>query len=184
MAKISLKEKYLIYKVRQNKDPEAYGELYDFYVEKIYRFIYFKVKTKEEAEDLTSEVFLKTWEYIKGTNKKIENLNALFYRVARNRVIDHYRSRRQDEVLTDQEQMARIEEKRDLMKQAEAKVELERAEEYLAQLKDIYKEVVILRHVEGFSIKEIAEITQKTPGNVRVVLHRAVSALKELNDEK
>ncbi|MFA6537252.1 MAG: sigma factor, partial [Patescibacteria group bacterium] len=80
MKKASLKEKYLIYKVRQSKDAEAYGKLYDYYVERIYRFIFFKVNNVETAEDLTSEVFLKTWEYINKTNKKISNLNALFYR--------------------------------------------------------------------------------------------------------
>ena len=73
MKRLSLKEKSLLYKVREKQDAVAYGELYDYYVTRIYRFIFFKVRTKEEAEDLTSEVFLKTWEYINSTKKSIKN---------------------------------------------------------------------------------------------------------------
>ena len=55
-----LKEKYLLFKVRTEQDPEAYAQIYDRYIEKIYRFIYFKVSSKETAEDLASETFLRS----------------------------------------------------------------------------------------------------------------------------
>jgi RNA polymerase sigma-70 factor, ECF subfamily len=183
MTKSSIKEKYLIFKVKQNKDAEAYGQLYDFYVSRIYRFVYFKVRTKEEAEDITSEVFLKTWEYINKTNRKIDNLNALFYRVARNAVIDHYRSKQKEANIFDEDQLEMIKEKRDLAKDTEEKIDVENVQKHLLKLKEVYREVIILKYIEQFSVFEISEIIGKSKGNVRVLIHRALKALKEIIGE-
>ena len=184
MNKQSLQEKFLIYKVRQNKDADAYGQLYDFYVDRIFRFILFKVASQEIAEDLTSEVFLKTWEYINKTNKKIENFNALIYRVARNTVIDHYRTGRREVTLSDEDYMQRIKDKRDIEHETNVKIEMRNIETHLSKLKDDYREVLILKHVEEFSISEIADITRKSKGNIRVLIHRATKALKDIAGEE
>lgn len=183
MKKASLKEKILIYKVRQNKDAESYGQLYDIYVDRIFRFIFFKVSTVEIAEDLTSEVFLKTWEYINKTSSKIENINALLYRVARNRVIDYYRIKKRETTTSDEEYMERIQDKRNLEAETDVKVDLKNVEKYLEHLKDVHREIIILKYIEEFSITEIAGILEKSKGNVRVVLHRAMKALKDIAGE-
>ena len=183
MKRSSIKEKYLIFKVKQNKDADAYGQLYDFYVDRIYRFILFKVSTVEEAEDLTSEVFLKTWEYINKTNKKVQNINALFYRVARNSVIDFYRTRKFENSISEQDQLKQIQDRRNLAEETEAKMEVEDMQKSLLKLKDEYREIIILKHIEDLSISEIAEILDKTVGNVRVLLHRAIAALKEIKNK-
>lgn len=184
MKKPSLKEKFLIYQVRQNKDAESYGQLYDIYVDRIFRFVFFKVSTQEIAEDITSEVFLKTWEYINKTNRKIGNLNALLYRVARNAVIDHYRVKSKDFVGTDEDHMERIKDDRDLEAEVSVKLEIKSIEKHLEKLKDDHREVIILKYIEEFSITEIAEILDKSKGNVRVILHRALSALKDIAGEQ
>ena len=59
-------------------------------------------------------------------------------------------------------------------------MEIKSVEKYLAQLKETYKEVIILRYIEEFSITEIAEIIGKNKTNVRVLLHRGLTALKEI----
>ncbi len=184
MKRTSLKEKYLIFKVRQKKDAKAFGQLYDYYVTRIYRFILFKVATPEEAEDLTSEVFLKTWEYINKTTKVIKNINALFYRVARNSVIDYYRGRVFEARVSDEEHLKRIQDKRDLVSEVDAKMGVAEFEKNLRKLKDIYREAILLKYVEDFSISDIAEIMDKSNANVRVLLHRALKALKEIVGEE
>ncbi len=184
MDKASLKEKFLIYQVRQNKDAESYGQLYDFYVDRIFRFIFFKVSSQEIAEDLTSEVFLKTWEYINKTDRKIGNFNALLYRVARNAVIDHYRSKNKDFIGTDEEYMERIQDDRNLEEEVNIKIEVKSIEAHLTKLKEIHREIIILKYIEEFSIAEISEILDKGKGSVRVLLHRALQALKEIAGEE
>lgn len=184
MKKASLKEKFLIFKVKQNKDAEAYGMLYDYYVGRIFRFILFKVSSVEIAEDLTSEVFLKTWEYINRTTEKIGNFNALLYRVARNAVIDYYRSKsRMFASASDEELLEKIADKRDLESEADTRMEIQSIQNHLKKLKDIYQEVITLKYIEEFSIAEIAEIMEKKKGAVRVLLHRALKALKEIAGE-
>ena len=88
----SLKEKYLLFKAKSFNDAEAYGQIYDRYIERIYRFIFFKVSNQSDAEDIASETFLKVWQYIKE-GQPVKNLNALLYSVARNLIIDYYRLR-------------------------------------------------------------------------------------------
>jgi len=176
------KEKYLITRVIAYKDPQAYAELYDLYVPSIYRFIFFKVSSVEEAEDITSDTFLKTWEYIrKEESRNIENFKALLYRIARNLVIDFYRKRSLTETYEsdDMEKIPDLKES-DLGQKLQIKIEITEMEEGLRKLKDEYREVVILRFVEGFSVKEIAKILEKPKGNVRVLTHRALKALKEV----
>lgn len=184
MRSNSLKEKYLLYRIRYQHDTAAYGLLYDAYVAKIFRFVLYKVSSVEDAEDITAEVFLKSWQYIRTTDKRIGNFNALLYRVARNAVIDYYRQKkRQDLALTDEEQFQKIVESRDLEKDIDVKFEVKNIEQTLDQIKDEYREVVILRYIEGLSINEIASIIKKSKGNVRVLLHRAIKRIQEILNE-
>ena len=181
-----MKEQYLFLKLRATRDPEVFGELYDIYVSQIYRFVYFKVGRKEEAEDLTSEVFLKTWQYINEMGSEvIDNLRAFLYQTARNTVIDFYRSRDQKEFVAlpqeDEEKPAMeiIDEKQDLVEKIELAADLEEVKKALQKIREEYREIIILRFVEEMSVKETAEILGKSEGAVRVLLHRAVAALKE-----
>lgn len=168
----------------KTKDPEAFGQFYDLYVIKIYRFIYYKVSSAEEAEDLTSETFLKVWQYI-SENKKISHLNAFVYQVARNLVIDYYRQKSQQKLIKDddEERLAKIPDPTPLInKKLELKIETELLEKAIRKLKDEYREIIILRYLEGLSTSEVARITNKSKGNVRVLAFRALKTLRELID--
>lgn len=179
MKTLKIKEKLLLYRIRKNKDSESFAKLYDFYVERIYRFIYFKVSKQEDAQDLCSEVFLKTWQYLIA-NKKIGNFNALLYKIARHVVIDFYRKKSQNEIATEDEILQQIEYQKNVAQEVENKLEVENIEKYLKRLKDEYREIIILKYVDELSIDEIAKIVNKSKGNVRVIIHRAIKALKEL----
>jgi len=172
-----IKEKYLLFRARSFKDTDAYGQIYDIYVERIYRFIYFKVRTRLEAEDLTSEAFLKAWQYIKE-GKQIKNLNAFIYTVARNLVVDHYRAQAKkynyEEVIADD-----FSSNINIAEKMEVKSDAEEVLRAIKTLKDEYSEVIILRFLDDLSISEIADIINKTSNNTRVLVHRALSALKK-----
>jgi RNA polymerase sigma-70 factor (ECF subfamily) len=168
----------------QNKDHEAYGRFYDLYVDKIYRFVFFKINSVEDAKDLTSEVFLKTWQYIKD-DKAIKNLNAFVYMVARNCVIDFYRQRsrkdQSEEAIS--EAHFNISENNLLLKQM-ADSETSEVIAALSQLKDEYREAIVLRYLNELSAKEMSQILGKAPGAVRVLLYRALNALKSAISNK
>ena len=177
-----LNEQVLIYRIKKG-DAESFGPIYDFYVERVYRFVYLKVPSAEDAQDITAESFLKLWQYIKE-NKKIEYLQALVYRIARNLIVDFYRKRgtvmesldEQEPLIADRADLT-LEEKMTL------KSDMMAVEAALRQLKDAYREVIILHYLNELSLKEVARIVDKKPGNVRVLLHRGVKILKDILTE-
>ena len=180
-----LQEKLLLYQVRAKKDPEAFGKIYDLYAHRIHRFVYFKVSSTEEAQDLTADVFLKAWSYLldeKG--KEVRHLSALLYGIARNRVIDHYRSRATRETLPLPESAEElIGDDRTTNRQTEAKLDVKMLERHLRSLKDDYREVLVMKYLDELETSEIGKILGKTDGNVRVLLHRATEAIRGLVDE-
>jgi len=161
-------------------EPEAFNDLYNYYIDRIYRFVYFKVPTVEEAEDLTSEVFLKTWQYLLNENREIKNLQALLYQIARNLVVDFYRKKSHADFINDSDILSQIEDSRQqsLLSKIDKNVDIIRIEKVLKTLKDEYKEVVILHYIEELSVKEISNILNKSRGAVRVLIHRALTIIR------
>ena len=173
------REKYLLIQIQRYKDTQSFSEVYQLLVEPIYRFIFFKVNSREIAEDLTSEVFLKCWrELIKRTEKEpVQHLKAYFYQTARHLVIDHYRSKeRKIEVPVEYYQLEITDQ--GPQKEVEQKVDTDIILQFVKRLKESYQEVIILRHVEELSTREIARVLEKSPVSTRVLLHRANQALK------
>jgi len=184
----NLEEKLILKKALSGKK-EAFSEIYDFYVVRIFRFIYLKTSSKETAEDLASEVFLRYWKRIKGgmtdkdLKKKIANdkINSFLYKISRNLIIDFYRKKEVLTVEIDENIKEKLKDQnKDILAEINAKQEVEEMMKSLAKLKDEYREVIILRYIEEFSITEIAEITGKSGGSVRVLLHRAMKELKRI----
>ncbi len=179
-------EKILFAKLK-SQDQEAFLEVYDRYVDKVYRFIYFKVSDAAEAEDLTAATFLKTWQHIQQNSvTDAKTLPALVYRIARNVIIDHYRQNSKCDVVSIEtpEGQSIVDEKQDISKESEVNSDLELMKKKMEQLKDEYREILVLRYVNDLSIDEIAEIIGKNKGNVRVLIYRATAALKELMQDK
>lgn len=178
--KEKLTEKKLLFEIITRKDAESYAQLYDMYVEKIYRFIYFKVSSKEEAQDLTADVFLKAWEYLTAKRvPRIKSMSGLLYRVARNIVIDRYRELARKPLtsldMIVQDPAMNI----DMTDQFAAKEDLRLLLKQLKTLKREYQEVIIFRFIEEMSIAEIAQALGKKQTNVRVLIHRATKRLKK-----
>lgn len=178
-----LKEKFLLFRIRAKKDPEAFGMVYDAYVKQIYRFIYFKVSSAEQAEDLTSETFLKAWQYLKE-KREVPHLQALFYSIARSVVIDYYRRSacERSDVPADDERLSELSEagSEKLLRDVETKFDMTLVIEKLRGLKDEYREVVIMKYLDELTTGEIAEALGKSASNVRVLLHRATKALSDV----
>ncbi len=177
-----LKEKFLLFRIRAKKDPDAFGDIYDAYVTPIYRFIYFKVSSAEQAEDLTSETFLKAWRYL--TEKRdVQSLQAMLYTIARSVVIDYYRASAQErgnaslddvpESFLDDKKSAR------LLTEIDTDLDTTRVLETLWGLKDEYREIVVMKYFDELSTGEIAKILGKTASNVRTTLHMATRSLAD-----
>jgi RNA polymerase sigma-70 factor (ECF subfamily) len=186
----TINEKILFFRIKQ-RDKEAFMRAYDLYSDSIYRFIYFKLNNREEAQDLTSAVFLKAWDYIQNNSVQSEKtLRALFYKIARNTVIDYYRKKNKESQISIEalSQAAEIPPgavmSSDPQRDTAIKIDNELLEKQLANLKDEYREILLLRFLDDLAISEIAVILEKSRGNVRVLVYRALNALKELMEKE
>ncbi len=173
----NLKDRYLLFKAKTFRDAEAYGEIYDRYATRIYRFIFFKVGNQADAEDISSEAFLKAWQYIKE-GQAVRNLNAFLYSIARNLVIDHYRFQArkhefEEGIIMDIPAGVNLADKADIKQDKETILNA------LKSLKNEYSEVIILRFFDDLSVGEIAQVVGKSQNNTRVLVHRALAALKK-----
>lgn len=179
------KERNLFSRLKK-KDKDAFIEAYDLYVDDIHRFVYFKIGNKEEANDLTSIIFLKTWEYVKNNSiTDSRTLRALLYKVARTSIIDYYRQNPTVSSLDDESHpIDVVDEGQNVIEQISLNSDLEIIRKKLPELKMEYREVIIMRFINDLELEEIAEITGKTKGNVRVLLFRALKALRESIEEK
>ncbi len=176
--KRKIEEEVLLLKIRHG-DQEAFAVLYDSYVDQLYRFVSFRVRTQEVAQDLTSDLFLKVWQYLtKPEGGGIRNLRAYLYQVARNLIADHYRSQQNTLPLDEALHVTDVSQGRALS--PEHRVSLQEIEVALTRLKPEWQEVVILAYVEGLRPQEIATIIGKTGAATRVILHRALQELKNV----
>lgn len=174
------REKFLLYRIQERKDQKSFSEVYKYLLEPIYRFVFFKVNDEQTAQDITAEVFLKCWKKLTGERgKTVKHLRAFFYTVARNQIIDYYRSgaHQKQVYISDNLQRDLIDHK-DGKQQIEVKIESEYILKLVQLLKESYKEIIILRYVEEMNLVEISKIIEKTPVATRVLLHRANQALQ------
>jgi RNA polymerase sigma-70 factor, ECF subfamily len=180
------KDKQALSKLK-NRDKEAFIKVYDENVQDIHRFVYFKIGSKEEANDLTSMIFLKAWNHIQ--NKTLEDtktLRALLYKIARNAIVDYYREtgNKVTASLDDEDNHIEvIDETENPQERLDRAADLELIRTKLPLLKEEYREIIIMKFINDLSIEEIAEISEKSRGNVRVLLHRALNALRELVEQ-
>jgi RNA polymerase sigma-70 factor (ECF subfamily) len=162
-----------------NNPRQEFSKIYDQYINKIYRFVFLKVNSRDTAEDLCSETFLKAWEAFKTKDLKlIKNYQAFLYQIARNVVIDYYREKGRTNIIS--AEFVSIEDPRpNVEEKSFLDSDLSEVKAVLANLKQNYQEVIIWRYIDDLSIKEISKLLGKSEGTARVVLHRALKSLKD-----
>jgi RNA polymerase sigma-70 factor (ECF subfamily) len=158
---------------------DAFGRLYECYLDAIYRYVYFRTGDNHDAEDLTEQVFLKAWEALPGYKQCGKPFSSWLYRIAHNIVVDYHRRQTTaplmlEEGYSDQEPTAL-----DRVIKAEEMAALAQA---IAQLPEDQQQMIVLRFVEGLDHTTVARIMDKTEGACRVLQHRTLAALSDLLD--
>lgn len=170
------KEREIVFKAQQN--PEYFAPLYDYYLPKIYNYVYHRVHNTQLAEDLVSEIFYKALANINKFKWQRRSFACWLYTIARNQVIDHFRKK--DTVLFD-ESKTDITDGED---NPEEKVMREcTKEELLNAIKALSSEqqdALLLRFQEGLKIQEIAGVLGKNEGAVKALLFRGLKNLRRI----
>ena len=159
---------------------EQFGQIYDQYIDKIYRFVYLKVSSQEIAEDITSKVFLKGWEAFQSPKADIKNPSAFLYQIARNMVIDHYRAKGRSKTVSIEVSPQMADPGTSAQDQAILHADIEVIKGAITKLKKDQQDIIIWYYLEDMPIDDIAKLLSKPAGTVRVMLHRGLNDLREL----
>lgn len=169
-------ESRLTARARQG-DREAFGDLYELYLDELYRYVFYRVNHRLDAEDLTEQVFLKAWEKLSHFRGEIP-FRSWLYRIAHNTVIDHYRTRKQTDPLN--EANSPIDPAASLETRVLDQEETNRIVTLIARLAPLQQHVLLLRFIVGLSAEETAQVLDRSAGSVRVTQHRALKEIQAL----
>lgn len=164
-------------------DPEAFGRLYELYVDKIYNYIYYRLGNHHEAEDLTAKVFHRALNHIPHYNNKGAPFAAWLYRIAHNLLVNWRRdnSRRQIVGLEDVDLSGDKQEgPQQAVEQANESELLLAAIQHLPRER---QELLVLKFVERMSNAEIGRVMGRSEGAIKSLYHRTLVSLKELLTE-
>ena len=162
---------------------EQFGQIYDQYIDKIYRFVYLKVSSQEIAEDVTSKVFLKGWEAFKSQNSGIKNPGAFLYQVARNAVVDHYREKGRTNVVSVESSPEIADPGTDAQDKAVLNADIDTIRKAIQKLEKEHGDILIWHYLEDMPIADIADLLGRPAGTIRVMLHRGLNDLKNIIQE-
>jgi RNA polymerase sigma-70 factor (ECF subfamily) len=160
-------------------DGKAFEALYIHYMKAIYRYIFFRVGDEIHAEDLTEETFVRAWEALPNYQQRKHPFSSWLYRIAHNLIIDHYR--RIKPVPISNGLMRTYSDPAESMDHmVHRKNEIRLLINAVQKLNELEREIVLLRFVEGLSHKEISAMVGRSQTSCRVILHRALKALRSI----
>ncbi|MBB4962763.1 RNA polymerase sigma-70 factor (ECF subfamily) [Saccharothrix violaceirubra] len=173
-------EPWDLVRAAQKGDTDAFGVLYDRYVDIVYRYVLFRVGDRTLAEDVTSETFLRALRGIGSISYQGRDVGAWFVTIARNIVFDHVKSSRYRlEVTT-----AELADNREVADGPEQEVLTDAANAELhrcvAQLGADQRECITLRFIQGLSVAETAARMGRNEGAIKALQHRAVRRLARM----
>ncbi|MCX7670432.1 MAG: sigma-70 family RNA polymerase sigma factor [Anaerolineae bacterium] len=164
----------------QRADPQALGQIYDRFVERIYAYIYHRVGQAELAEDLTGQVFMRMLEAIRSGQGWKTSFSGWLYRIAHNLVIDFYRRRSRASFVDIDEAPPLAVTEEEPFRKVQATLDREDLRAALNQLTEEQAQVITLRFLEDLSIAEVAAIMGKNEGAIKALQYRAILALRRI----
>lgn len=167
----------------QNGDQDSFAVLFDIWFDRVYRYTAYRVDA-DECEDLVSEIFLKLVQYLPQYQSRSGiGFGAWLFKMAHNTIIDWYRKKKDllgsDLEIDNEDFFAKVIDEQPLPnQQVNSLYDYENVYNFLKKLKPDHREVLELKFLEGFSNREIAAITGKTEGNIRIMQLRALKEMR------
>ncbi|MBI5955939.1 MAG: sigma-70 family RNA polymerase sigma factor [Chloroflexi bacterium] len=161
------------------RDPAAFGPLYERYVDRVYSYIVFRVGNPAVAEDLTSDVFLKALEKIGSYQWRDLPLSAWLFRIASNCLIDHWRRLAKMKPVPLDGDLGPTAGESDLDSLLEKRLTRQELVKAVSRLTEWQKQVIALRFAAGLPVAETAKAMGKSEGAVKDLQHSALVALRK-----
>lgn len=162
---------------------KAFLEAFDAYADALYRHGYFRISDHERARDLVADTFTRAWAYIVKGNE-VEQWKPFLYRTLNHLIIDEYRKKRTESLDTILEvhevpEGAFEELVEGSLEELEMTLDAQRVPALLTEMPDQYREVIVMRYIDGLQPKEIADLLEESVNVVSVRIHRGMSWLQK-----
>jgi RNA polymerase sigma-70 factor (ECF subfamily) len=171
----------------QKKDKEAFSRLFDFYYDKIIRYVFRRTLDVEYSKDITSNVFLKALDNIESFKWRngINSFNAWIFKIATNEVNQYFRKQNRYKLIIDDPEIRfNLKDESNLSLEIEKKIDNDKylmiLNKAIKELKPIYQDIIHLRYFEEMSYDEISEVLKKNESTVRVYAKRAIEELEKI----
>jgi len=161
---------------RAKSDPAAFGELYDRYAGRIYRFVRARIRDDGLAEDITAEVFLSALRHIKSYQDQGRPFSCWLYRIAVNAVASHYRNQRSSVSLDDR--LGLVSPLLDPLDEVVDRERLRTIWHAVDRLPVQQRAAMILKFSEDMTMEEIGAVLGKTPAAAKLLIYRAMQRLR------
>jgi RNA polymerase sigma-70 factor (ECF subfamily) len=171
---VSLEDEILIDRATAG-DREAFGELYERYISRVYRHVFYMVNDVDVAQDLTEQTFLRALEAIHRYENRGIPLLAWLLRIARNLYLNDQRVQRNNSSIRKNSEDAVAASSESC---CEAKLNGEEVRQAVGALEGDQRQVIVLRFMDGLSYADVARVLGKSVGAVRVAQYRALRALR------
>jgi len=161
----------------QQRDREAFAQLYEEHFDRIYRYVALRIRDKTEAEDVTQQVFVNALQSISSFKWKGIPFSAWLFRIAHNQVVDYLRKKTKQATTPLDESLASSDSNPQLM--AEYSLDIEQLASATKRLTEAQHEVISLRFGGELSIAQVAKVMGKSQGAVKALQHSAIVALRK-----
>ncbi len=160
-------------------DKDAFGELYERYLDKIYSYVYYRTGNHHDAEDLTARVFFRAMAHMEGYTERGVPFQAWLYRIAHNLVANWHRDRGRRKVIPLDEFIAASLKSDSPDQQAEDQEEQDALRAAIRCLPEERQQLLFLKFVDHLSNAEIGDIMNRTEGAIKSLYHRTLIALRD-----
>lgn len=154
----------------------SFEEAYDEFLEPIFLFLCSRLNSRERAKELAQETFMKTWKYLADGNT-VGNMRPFLYTTAYNLFKNELRAKRETFSLETMQEEHGFE-PRDTHLTLEENLELRMLIDKVMELPEAYRDVLIMRYVDGLPVKDIAAVRNESPVSVSVKIHRGIAKLR------
>ncbi len=162
------------------KDLNYFSALFNRFFDKVYKFFYFRLQAREEAEDLTSDTFEKIFQSLDKFDDSQGSFSSWIYTVAHNKLIDYYRKQKNKKTSSFEDLLPAEEPKKDFdLKSIDQKIIQQHLNKAIKVLPKKQQAMWALKLTEDLSHKEIAKTLNTTEANINVMIHRSISTLKK-----
>lgn len=167
----------------QRGDPEAFGQIYELFIDSIYSYVLGLVGRPVDAEDITAGLFLDLLEKIDRFSWRGAGFEAWLFRMARNDVIDHFRRTKRSSREIELSEAINPPATDRIEQIAEAEWDQRKLLWAIRQLSEDQQQVVLLKLMVNFSNRQIGEVISKSEGAVKALQFRALKALRIILEE-